>query len=505
MIGETILHYRVLEKLGQGGMGVVYLAEDTRLGRKVALKALTAEIARDPHRHKRFRQEAQAAASLTHPGVAAVYALEQDGDDLYIVYEYVPGKTLREVIRAGRLGPEEVTGLAAKVAQAMAAAHKLGIVHRDLKPENIMRTPEGAPKILDFGLARFTANDLETATTQSDALTAEGSIIGTVSYMSPEQLQAQEADFRSDIFSFGVVLYEMATGVRPFEGGSTASTIANIMTAEPPPVSQRNPVSPPELDRIVRKCLRKRREERYQSTQDLVVDLEQLRRDSGEASGRPAAAAEADYDSLLRRAFSVVATNPRRWWEVQHLAALFGFFPLYLYLAWLARPSLPAPWDLILYVTALLFAAVSMTLRGYLLVTGAFNPRSLVREVGRLSPWLHASTTLFMSILVITAFWILPNDTHFGAWLLGLSLAGVILSRVMEPTLDRAAFPSAFTRDENAAQFGEEVETSAKRDYRLLAATLMVYVAPVLFFFLWGNPIPIGRGDSICHQRGKTI
>ena len=281
MIGTTIAHYKVLRELGRGGMGIVYLADDPRLRRKVAIKALPPEAARDPVRRKRFELEARAAAALNHPGIAQVHQLEEQGEDLYIVFEYVEGCALRSMARQGGAPQEELFNLATGIARALAAAHAQGIVHRDLKPENVLVTASGETKILDFGLARMENNALDT-TTVSIALTTAGTIVGTVGYMSPEQLQCKDLDFRSDIFSFGVMLYELACGTHPFQGSNPASTIANILNEQPPPLTSANPLTPPELERIVSKCLRKKREERYQSTSDLVVDLENFQRNSGE-------------------------------------------------------------------------------------------------------------------------------------------------------------------------------------------------------------------------------
>ena len=445
MIGEEILHYRVLEKLGQGGMGVVYLAEDTKLGRKVALKSLTTEYARDPRHRKRFQQEARAAASITHPGIASVYALEEAGGELYIVYEYVKGETLRKLIRRERSDEDTLLDIASDVARALAAAHTKGVVHRDLKPENIIRTPEGETKILDFGLARFAPSpaDVATATTQSDTLTIEGSIVGTISYMSPEQLQGQEVDYRSDIFSFGVLLYELATGTRPFEGSSAASTIANIMTAEPMPLTRRNPLSPPELDRIVRKCLRKKREERYQSTQDLAVDLAQLRRESGEGRAPAALAAEVEEPGLVQRAFRVWGLTPRRWWELDTLAGLIVFYPLIIYLAWKVKESVPA--DSWLFLAPLGPVLASVSLRVFLLATAAFNSAALPREVRRLAPWLMFAHGMVLYSLLLMASMIGAAHTGFATLLVGFALAGAVAVLIVHPAINRATFPEIGT------------------------------------------------------------
>lgn len=311
-VGELIGAYRVLRKLGEGGMGVVYLAEDIRLGRQVALKTLAREYADDPERRKRFLNEARAVAALNHAGVAAVYELEERGDQVCIIFEYVEGMTLRSLLqRQGSLPLQDLLEIATQVAGALEAAHAKGIVHRDLKPENVMRRPGGDVKVLDFGLARMDSGVLGgiSSTTQSYGLTKAGTVMGTVGYMSPEQLEGKPTDFRSDIFAFGVLLYELATGTHPFAGETPASTIANVLTHEPPPLTAANALHPGELDRIVKKCLRKSRDDRYQSTRELLVDLKNLKADSGPSPVRtapPALRRKARTLALLQGTFALV-------------------------------------------------------------------------------------------------------------------------------------------------------------------------------------------------------
>ncbi len=284
MVGQTLSHYRIEEKLGQGGMGVVYRATDTRLGRAVALKMLPPESFTERTLRRRLATEAKAASALNHPVIATVHDFEIAGDSVFIVYEYVEGSNLRELMRKRSLGLPEILSIFIRVADGLAAAHKAGIVHRDLKPENVMVTPDGKVKILDFGVAKvplqldegMTAvlgdNDLSTRSTLS------GRLVGTVNYMSPEQLQAEDVDHRSDIFSFGVTLYEMAAQRHPFVGKSPPSTIGNILKEEPPSLAQWASQAPAELERVIGKCLQKQPGERYQFVQDLLVDLEQVRR-----------------------------------------------------------------------------------------------------------------------------------------------------------------------------------------------------------------------------------
>ncbi len=441
MIGQTVSHYRVLEKLGEGGMGVVYLAEDTRLGRKVALKALSPEFVRDPDRRKRFQQEARAAAVLTHPGIATVYEFEEIGEDLFIAFEYVRGDNLRAAVNRGPMELNVLLKTATDIARALTAAHTHGVVHRDLKPENVIRTAEGDSKILDFGLARFQPSALE-SDNASTRLTDPGSIVGTISYMAPEQLESKDADFRSDIFSFGILVYELATGMRPFEGASRASTISRILSAEPVSLLQRNPVAPPELDRIVRKCLRKRPEERYQSTRDLAVDLESLRRDSESGiSPRPAETfSSGAEDGLLRRPFAMVAPTPRRWWEANQLLYVV-FNAVFIYIGWKVKEWTPGTLGLALFLAVVVLAAASTSFRVILLGTGVVTPANLAAEVRRLGRWTRLVDLTFTALLVVLAGTIVNSHPGVAGLLVGMAVAGLVAFLIIDPTLARAAFP----------------------------------------------------------------
>ena len=272
LVGRRLGQYVVIRMLGRGGMGVVYLADDTRLGRQVAIKALAPEFSQHDKRRERLRLEARAAAALSHPGIATVYALEEFGETLYLIGEYVPGETLRDELARGPLPPGPLLDTGLQIARALAAAHDLGIVHRDLKPENVIRTPAGAIKILDFGLARFQ----DPAPVHGDAprLTEEGTLLGTPAYMSPEQLRGWDVDCRADIFALGVLLYELGCGVHPFEGSDASSTVARILENEPMDAAALAPAIPPGLVRAIRRCLQKDREQRYPTARELIEDLE---------------------------------------------------------------------------------------------------------------------------------------------------------------------------------------------------------------------------------------
>ena len=297
--GRQLGPYRIVRKLGEGGMGVVHLAEDTRLGRLVAIKALPPRFTGDERRRRRLRREARAAASLAHPGIATIYALEEFDGALCIVSEYVAGETLREELAGGPLPPADVLDTALAIARALAAAHEGNVLHRDLKPENVIRTREtGAGdagiKLVDFGLARF--DDPQAGTASATQLTAPGAMLGTPGYMAPEQIRGEQVDARADIFGFGVLLFELASGSHPFTSDTPMSTVARVLEATPPDPRELAPACPPAVAAIVRRCLRKDPGQRYGETRELVADLERARRNPAESPARGGADATA-HDS----------------------------------------------------------------------------------------------------------------------------------------------------------------------------------------------------------------
>ncbi|HEY0594029.1 MAG TPA: protein kinase, partial [Thermoanaerobaculia bacterium] len=287
-MSEEIGHYRLRQKLGAGGMGEVYLAEDLTLRRLVALKVLPSEVARDPGRRRRFLEEAHAASVLNHPNVSTIYEVGAEGETVFIAMEYIDGKTLAEVRHARTPGVDEVIDIALQAADALDEAQARGIVHRDIKSANIMVTARGHVKVLDFGLARTNEPPAEDEVTR--VRTQTGAIVGTPSYMSPEQALGRPVDHRSDLFSLGVVLYELITGRLPFTGATTSETVEKIAHADPEPMARFNYGLPHELERIIRKLLEKDPGRRYQSARELVVDLRNLKRDSisGETPGAAA-------------------------------------------------------------------------------------------------------------------------------------------------------------------------------------------------------------------------
>ena len=456
--GRRLGPYRIVRKLGEGGMGVVHLAEDTRLGRRVAVKALPPRFTRDERRRRRLRREARAAASLAHPGIATVYALEEFDGALCIVSEYVPGETLRQELAAGPLPPADLLDTATAIARALAAAHEGNVLHRDLKPENVIRVQdtgiEGAGiKIVDFGLARF--GDPDAGAASATQLTAPGAMLGTPGYMAPEQIRGEPVDFRADIFAFGVLLFELAAGSHPFTSATPVSTVARVLEATPPDLRQLAPACPAALAAVIRRCLQKDPEQRYGSTRELVDDLSGARPTPAVSAARLRAdeASHGSGDPERRQRSGATGAPPRGsddpergtplspvwWWQFHQRAAGVVYYAM-LYPLWRVREWAPSPWGSAVFFAALAAVLVAANLRFHLSFTERFTPDELDLQQTRVAPWVRAADWLFAALLLAAT--ALIADTH-PAWASLTAAVGIVSALtflVIEPATTRAAF-----------------------------------------------------------------
>jgi hypothetical protein len=421
LIGSQLGSYIITGKLGRGGMGIVYLARDTKLDRPVALKMLAPKYTSDSQQRERLKREARAAARLSHPGIATIYALEEFGDDLCMVSEYVPGSTLHQIMSGGQLAFSQVLDIAIQIAGALAAAHEQGIVHRDLKPENVIRTNSGSVKVLDFGLARVEPQD---GAITDLRLTRTGMFLGTPAYASPEQLLGSEVDRSTDIFSFGIMLYEMAAGKHPFGASDSMSTIARILEAEVADLSQINPEIPKDFSRIVKKCLRKVPADRYRNTRDLLVDLERL---LNAREAKPVAPQEA----------------PFWWWQFHQAVAGFGYYGM-LYPMWwvredLAHKQLRGTEGSLLFFLALVAVGVAANLRLHLWFTSRFYISELPEQRRKTSRWIHCADWLFVLALAAAAARIYEIHAIIATLLMSVAIGSLVAFSLIEPTTAKAA------------------------------------------------------------------
>lgn len=436
-IGRKLGPYLVEDTLGEGGMGVVLLAEDTRHQTKVTLKTLPPMLARDAALRDYLVRETQAVASLAHPNIATVHGLEEVYGQYYLVSEYVPGSTLRALIDAGPIKPETVIAIAMQVAEALEAAHSRGITHRDLKPENIVCSQSGVVKVLDFGLIR--TPDPQAQGTQPDTAEVTGE---SPAYMSPEQLDGPSVDFRSDLFSLGVVMYEMVAGRNPFAAPTPAGTAAGVRTAHPAPLSTVRANIPPALDRVIGLCVEKDRDKRYQTTADLVRDLNVMLDGQPTPAGGPTKAAK-----VRPTGSQAPVSSARGAWAVHQLLVI-GAYAVSAYLMWQAVRGSGGVWSLTLLVVTIVAAAVNSMLRVQLLTAerlGAAEFGMLHRRIGPMLSGLDLLVALVLLTMAFSVAWSYPTTAlTLGAFGIGLA----IVSIAVEPSRTRAAFPGmAATRD----------------------------------------------------------
>jgi serine/threonine protein kinase len=456
LAGRRIGPYDVTRELGRGGMGIVYLAFDTRLARDVAIKALPREQSADPHRRERLRREARAAAALAHPGIATVFALEEvwaeeeRRSELYLVTEYVPGETLRQELARGPLSPRDWKDTAIALTRAIGAAHAQGVIHRDLKPENVIRTAGGAVKILDFGLARVMDED-PAKRPPGDATTfsRSGMMLGTPAYMAPEQVRGEAVDARTDLFALGAMLYELASGQHPFEAPALGLTLHRLLNESPRPLTDVTTAFSPRVSDIVLRCLRKEPSARYASAAALLDDLLQLdesasafpepQPDAPAAASGDAALAAVDAPSAAVSTES--APRPSQWWWQFHQLAVSGFFAAAIVPIWRAWDAAPAGLARGSLRTALLVAvAGGVSLRLHLWFVSRHDPQGLADQRRRAAVWTRLADWGFTLTMMAGAAGSMGAAPGTAALLLGLTVCYLVVFLMIEPATTRAAF-----------------------------------------------------------------
>lgn len=413
-VGRRIGPYVIRSQIGRGGMGVVFKAEDTRLGRAVALKMVPRGLAQNERSRERLRREARLAASLSHPAIATVYALEEAGDsgEIFIASEFVNGRSLRDELAHGPIPREWLMPTACAIAGALAEAHARGIVHRDLKPENVVRRDDGQIKVLDFGLAQL----VDPSGPTMARLTVTGAVIGTPGYMAPEQLRGEAADARADVFTFGVLLFELATGRHPFGGGDAGSMLAALLEGRTPLPDA--PVVTPEIDAIVRRCLRTRAEERFATGGELLAAL------TAASHAAPAA----------------VPSGTAVWWWQFHQAAISVFHSAMLVALWFARGSFPPPWGNVLFYVALTAETIAVTMRLHLLFSSRLDRDLLRSQRAHVARPVARLDLLYGAVLLAVALRSASLDLPAAPLLVAAAIVSLLSLLVIEPATTRAAF-----------------------------------------------------------------
>ncbi len=414
LTGRRIGPYDVQEEAGRGGMGVVYAARDTRLGRDVALKMLPAAYSGDVRARERLAREARAAAALSHPAIATIYALEEIDGDLFIASELVRGSTLRAALAAGPVAPERLIGVLTQIADALDAAHRQGIVHRDLKPENVLVSSDDCVKVVDFGIARSVAPMDQ----QRAARTLTGTQLGTPGYMAPEQLRGQTVDARADVFAFGVMAYELATGSHPF-GGSDPASLVERLVSDTSPLAR--VLEPPALDRIVRRCLRGNAADRFLSGTELAGALRAI------APARPTGAAH-DAATLLDSAW---------WWQFHQVAVAVITIAAVVHIgvnrSWIGRYGSPA------FIGVLVLATISTTLRLHLWFVSLVHPATLAPIRARVLKWIVGCESAFLTANIILALVLAGPHDGIAAHLVVTGLLMFLSLVVIEPATTRVS------------------------------------------------------------------
>jgi hypothetical protein len=408
--GRVLGHYKIVREISSGGQGRVYLANDEHLKRLVALKALSRNPTADPSHRERLRREAEAAAKLSHPGICTVHALEEFDGELYIASEFIDGHTLREEIKNHRPGANEVVAFGQELARALGHAHGSGITHRDLKPENVMRTRDGRLKVVDFGLAH-----IETSNVAAGFMTQTGTFTGTPAYMAPEQLNGERGDARADVWAFGVVLYEYACNVHPFQAGTLPALVGRILEGNPDPINRRRSDLPVSVVRVVERCLSKSPAGRYASAVEIVGDLE----------------GNLEREGPLIRPMTL-------WWRIHQFAVVALYF-IACVLAWQIKEWRPGV-TFALFFAASIVATVGGIFRGHLLFAERVNPSRFATELQRAFPVLLVADVLLGLVFAVDGLLLAAVQPVAGVLTIALGV-GIGLTRVLvEPATTAASF-----------------------------------------------------------------